>query len=137
MVELVTLLTIIGIMAWFVIPKFSMLEGYQGQRFYDQLKTALRYAHRASLAQHRYVCVQFSVNSVTFSVGTSSACDTPLKSPVDLLPYVLQVPDGTSFSGLPGDFYFDPQGAASLAQSIAVSDEAAPITIESGSGYVH
>lgn len=132
-------LVIIGIMAVFVAPRFFDANAFKSRGFADQVQASLRYAQKAAIAQNRFVCVAFTVNSVALSIGATAACGTPLQSPTADASYVINAPSGIVFSALPVAFSFDRWGKPSLAatQTITVSGYATPITVEAETGYVH
>ncbi len=139
MVELITIIVIAGILAAFAAPRFFDRNVFDSRGFYDQLISTLRYAQKAAIAKHRFVCVSFPAhNSVTVTYGTTQYCvDGTLTSPAGD-PYPL-INMQASFSGgvPPAMFYFDALGRSSARQDISVRDYAAHIIVEAETGYVH
>ncbi len=134
LVELITVMVIIGILAVAALPRFFDRSTYDSRAFYDQLIATLRYAQKAAIAQHRFVCVTFGA-SITLSQGTTTACaGGGLAGPGGQTP--ITVPNGVTLSG-GSSFYFDALGVPSGARSITVSPYATAITVEAGTGYVH
>lgn len=150
LVELVTVIVILGILAVVAMPRFFDRNVFDSRGFYDQVIASLRYAQKAAIAQHRNVCVVFGANSVTLTqVVTGSACPgTPpannLASPSGQATYSVSS-SNASFTAAPAAFSFDalgrPHDAAgallTVQQSITVSGYATPITVEAETGYVH
>ena len=141
MVELITVVVIIGILAAVTAPRFFTRSVFDSRGFYDQVISTLRYAQKSAIAQRGFVCVAFSANSVTLTTGTTAACGTPLAGPTGTAPYTVSSSQ-TTFSGgvapLPATFYFDALGrAVSPPGSISVDGYASSITIEAETGYVH
>lgn len=156
MVELITVLIIVGIISAVALPKFFERGTYDSREFYDQVKATLRYAQKAAIAQHRFVCVAFPANnSVTLTFGSDSSCVSgALASPTGT-PYPLTSSQVT-FAPFPiTSFSFDclgrPRSAGNAAatcdagnmvgvlaasQSVTVSGSTA-ITVEAETGYVH
>lgn len=138
MVELITIIVIMGVLAAIVVPRFFDSNVFESRGFHDQVMAALRYAQKAAIAQRGYVCVAFTANSATLTTGSSSACGTPLASPDgQSSPYKVSTSQ-TGFSVVPTNFNFNPLGQPSVSQSITISGyTAAPITVEQETGYVH
>lgn len=137
LVELVMTMVIIGILGAVVAPRFFDADAFKARGFADQVQASLRYAQKGAIAQNRTVCAAFTSNSVTLSIGATTACGTPLQSPTGDASYVINAPSGIVFSATPAAFSFDALGRPSLAQIINVTGATNAITIEAGTGYVH
>ncbi len=146
LVELVAVIVIVGIISVAAIPRFFSSNTFNSRGFYDQAISALRYAQKAAIAQHRYVCVTFASNSITLMYDptspstshTTASCTQNLASPAGAASYVVTAPSGVTLSGGTA-FYFDALGnpSSSSAQSITVSGYSTAITVEAVTGYVH
>ena len=135
--ELIAVIVITGIVAAVAAPRFFDRGTFDSRGFHDQVISILRYAQKAAIAQHRFVCVAFAPNSVTLTYGTTTACSSGgLASPVGQTPYSVSNSNVT-LSGYT-NFSFDALGSPSIAanQSIMVSGSTA-ITVEAVTGYVH
>lgn len=160
MIELVAVIAIVGILSLMAAPSLLSRSAFDSRSFYDQLISALRYAQKAALAQHRYVCITVNANSrvtltYTASAPTSAACaGTSLMSPGGQAEYALSPPDGVTVSitdaannpvALPASFSFSPQGRPliyvpplrSLKQTFTISGYVNPIIVEGETGYVY
>lgn len=157
LIELVTVIVIMGILAVAAVPRFFDVSIFESRGFRDEVISTLRYAQKAAVAQHRFVCANFSANSVNLTWGTNATCAGG----------VMALPSGgTSVSNAnvtitapaAGNISFDCLGrprekghaaaatatcvpgnqAAVLAasQSVGILGETA-ITIERETGYVH
>lgn len=148
LVELVTTIVILGILAAMAAPRFFDRNAFESRGFYDQVISALRYAQKAAIAQNRFVCVDFPTSSslkltydpVAPSAAhlTMTACPggSDLAGPAGAAPY--SVSSSTSFvTPLPAPFYFDALGRPSAAGAITISGYAIPIMVEAETGYVH
>jgi MSHA pilin protein MshC len=138
--ELVVVLVIISVLAVAATPLFFNRLDFEGRGFHDQTLSALRYAHKAGIAQRRTVCVGFSATSVTLtlaSVAGSSTCDTNLTGPTGDSPFQITAPAGVAYTASPSNFQFNATGQASLGQTLQVSGEADTISVEQETGYVH
>lgn len=154
LVELVTTIVILGILAAMAAPRFFDRNTFESRGFYDQVISTLRYAQKAAIAQHRFVCVSFPANnSVTLTYGTDNTCASGTLASPSGTPYPLTSSNAT-FSSFPAvGFSFDclgrlrsigpPVGVCGdsigvLAVNQAVQVQDAPlITIEMETGYVH
>jgi len=144
LVELVSTIVIIGILAAVVLPRFMGKTGFEERGLRDKTIAALRYAQKSAVAARRTVCANFSLSpaSATFSISsTYGASDCSAGS-------LLQGPDGAvlqisggsqSYSSAPSSLIFDAAGRPGAAASIGVSGLASTmnITVEAETGYVH
>lgn len=85
LIELVTVVMILGILAVVAIPRMSNAE-YRAQEFRDKVVSALRYAQKSAVSHRRMVCVSFTATSVALLMDTNAdlVCDnsdTPLLIP--------------------------------------------------------
>ena len=137
LVELIMTMVIIGILAVAVAPRFLGVSVFQSRGFADQVQASLRYAQKEAIAQHQFVCVAFTGNSVTLSIGTTAACGTPLLSPTGG-PYAITAPAGITFAAVPTSFSFNALGQPiPNPPPIYISGATNAITIEAETGYVH
>ncbi len=144
MVELISVMVIIGILAAVAIPRFFDRGTFDSRGFSDQVKATLRHAQKMAIAQRRFVCVAFGADSITLTydptspsaIHTTATCPgSNLTSPDGQAPYTVTSPslDVTLSGGTA--FYFDALGRPFPAQSITVSGTA--IVVEAETGYVH
>lgn len=137
LVELITIMIIVGILAVAAIPRFFERNTFDSRGFRDQVISTLRYAQKAAIAQHRFVCVTFTPNSIALSQGANNTCGTPLPSLSGQGNYIVTAPTvDVTLSGY-ADFSFNALGAPSVPQpGITVSGNPA-IMVEAETGYVH
>ena len=145
LVELVMTLVIAGILAAVVAPRFFDANIFKSRGFADQVQASLRYAQKEAIAQHRNVCVTFTLpapSTITLRIaslsGAASPCDSNLTSPTGG-PYVITAPAGIVFAALPTAFSFDALGRPnpSALPPINITGATNGITIEPETGYVH
>lgn len=126
-------MAIIGILAAVAIPRFFDRNVFESRGFHDQLLATLRYAQKAAIAQHGYVCVAFAANSVTLTTGATATCGTALIG-LDGQAYAI----GSNQTNYLGNFNFDPLGRPSTTPiSISVNGYTDAIVVEQETGYVH
>jgi len=147
LVELVVTLIIVGVLGAFVAPRFFGTHGFEERGFHDETKSALRYAQKTAIAQHRRVCVTFTERTVVLTISSvypAANCDTNLTGPDGKTPYTIDANADTkyrnanvSFSGSPSNLSFDAQGRPNAAATIQVSSHPDSINVEAETGYVH
>ena len=74
LIELVTVMVLVGILATVAIPKLFSLTTFTGRGYFDQLIQATRYAQK--LAVTSGCAVQVTINSGNFSLAQPSAAPT-------------------------------------------------------------
>ncbi|HVS25967.1 MAG TPA: type II secretion system protein [Burkholderiales bacterium] len=138
LVELITTLIIVGILAAIAAPRFFTQQVYSDRGFYDQTLAITRYAQKSAIALRRNVCVNIAPPSINLTyasaAGSGSACDTALPSPVGGSPFTITGPSGVTLSPST-TITFVALGSAGATTTITVSSRT--ITVESGTGYVH
>lgn len=144
--ELIAVLVIIGILATTAMARFFERNAFDSRSFYDQAISTLRYAQKAAIAQHRFVCVEFSGNNITLTYdqtppsavhSTANCPGSMLSSPTGQAPFTLTAPSGIILTG-GSAFNFNALGRPSAAQkNIIVGGYATAITVEAETGYVH
>lgn len=140
LIELVTILVIVGIMAVFVAPRFFNTNVFQSRGFSDQVQTTLRYAQKEAIAQRRNVCVAMAAGTITLTIaaasGAGAACGPGLALPTG--GNVLSAPSGSgiTMTFTSAGFTFDGLGSTT-AQTITVNGAPNSIVVEAQTGYVH
>lgn len=142
-VELIVILTIVGILAVFVSARMST-SVEQTRAVYDELLIQVQYARKVAVAQRRIVCVHIGVAQSSLFYGDPNTCPAGagVASPTGQLPFVVAIPASTTVTT--GTFQFDGLGrprtsAGVLAgqQTITVSgDGSHQFLIEQETGYV-
>ena len=140
LVELITVMVIIGILSVAALPRFVDRAPFEARGFFDETKAQLRYAQKAAIAQRRTVCVAFAANGVALTIAAannSALCNVALALP-NANPHggngLVAVSGGNP---LPG-FQFNSQGGTNLAADVAITvpDAAGVITVDHVTGYV-
>jgi MSHA pilin protein MshC len=140
LIELVTVLIIVGILAVVAIPRFANRATFDTQGFTDQASAALRFAQKAAVAARRSVCVTVTANSITLTraaaVPPSVACGAALQIP-GAPANVLLAPTGVTLSPVVFNFTALGQASAAVAVSVTGDPPVRTITVEAETGYVH
>jgi len=151
LIELVTILMLVGVLAIAVVPRFFDSEDFASLGLYDETTSALRYAQKAAIAKRRTVCVTFTTTTLTFSLDTSAtgqaACTTtvPMSGPHGTAPFTVTARRSATYTNVggatitPTAFSINPLGAPSFtsAYTFRVKGLSRNITIEPETGYVH
>ena len=144
-IELVIVIVIIGIVSAVSAPRFFNLQSFEERGYYDEVISAIRYAHKTALASGCNYRV--SVNSTGYDItkhsncssGTFSAITNPATGSASgfngTKPTNINVTGTFSFyydnNGQPNDLLGNPMTTTSI--SIASRN----ITIESYTGFAH
>lgn len=129
LLELVLVLVLAGILAAVAIPQFNQPQ-IEESWFYEQVKTALRYAQRQAVAQRRTVYVVVSAAQV--QVCYDPACASPVSDFATGAAFVTKTaPSGVTLT--PMTFSFNSLGQPSAGAPFVVGTA----TVERDTGYVH
>lgn len=146
LVELITIIVILGILAVAAAPRFFDHNVFDGRGFYDQVISTLRYAQKAAIAQRRFVCVEFTANTVKLTydpiapstIHTAATCPgTDLTDPAGQTPYILTSTNASVTLAGYTNFSFNALGRPDSPQDITVNSYATHIFVEQETGYVH
>jgi MSHA pilin protein MshC len=149
LIELVTIMLVIGVLAVVVLPRFDLLRGYDEVGYRDKVKSTLEYARKSAVAQRRNVRVTLAANNLTLTIDN----DIPEGAGAGGFPRNLALPAADRTCGgatnqvcapanvtLAGNavLNFTPLGVPSAAGLYTVTgDSAYTITVEAETGYVH
>lgn len=149
MVELITVMVVLGIISAVAIPKL-MGNDMAGPAFRAELVSALRYAQKTAVSHRRLVCATLSPSpaytTVTLTIAQAanvSACDTALALPDGSASYASKDSATTASSPPSNPLYFQPTGTitsdgagtTTVAGTITVGAQTA-IAIQGATGYV-
>lgn len=125
LVELISIMVIIGIIAVAAMPRFFDNDLFLARGTADQVKAALRYGQKVAIAQHRNVIVNISAaaNSSCGAVLTGGDVNCVVSNGVAVTP------------ALPQAVMFNALGRPNAAASMVVGTTT--INIEAETGYVH
>ncbi len=142
LVELITIIVILGIIAVTALPRFSGRSGFDSRAFSDQVKAALRLAQKLAIAQHRNVCVVVTTTApATLAINVSSAeagaCDTALPSLSGSGNYLITAPGSAALTSSAATITFDRAGSPGATAITLNVDSEPTITVAAETGYVH
>jgi MSHA pilin protein MshC len=145
LVELLSTLILVGILAVVAIPRLVGVEAYNTRGFSDRVLAGLRYAQKQAIAKRRKVCVSVLATRITFHyasvAGAAAACDAALAGPGGQSPFVVMAESSGAGSVVLAPvttFSFSALGRPSTGQILTVSgDSVVTIRVESETGYVH
>ena len=135
LVELITVLILVGILAIVAWPRFLDRNVFESRGFYDETKSLLRYAQKTAVAQRRTVCVTLGATGVGLTIAAaanSNVCDTPLALPNPPR-------GGTGLSSSVAALQFRSLGDTDQASNVTinVAGTAGTMTIDHTTGHVH
>ncbi|HYC42832.1 MAG TPA: prepilin-type N-terminal cleavage/methylation domain-containing protein [Noviherbaspirillum sp.] len=72
LVELVSVMLIVGILAAVAIPRLIGVDDFRTLAFHDEVAAGLRYAQKTAVSHRRLVCATFTAQSLTLTIATSN-----------------------------------------------------------------
>lgn len=145
-VELITVMIVIGILAAIAIPRIGQLDAFTSSAYRSEVLSALHHAQKSSVSHRRLVCATVSAQSVHLRIALTpgaQACAADFQSP-----------DGTAYSshgsekaqsgplvGVPlyfqpnGDITTDGAGSAFAAGVISITGQS-DISVNGSTGHV-
>lgn len=131
LVELITVMVIVGILAVAVLPRFFTVSDFEDRGSADQVKSLLRFAQKTAIAQRRNI-------SVTISTAATPNCTTTLTGAT----LTCQVKSTVATKTVIFDALGRPVGAGGVP--LAANDTLtvggttiSTIIVEAETGYVH
>jgi MSHA pilin protein MshC len=147
LVELITTIMLIGILAATAMPRFADKGSFEAAGFSSSLTAALQHARKSAVAMRRNVCVVLSGgNTLTFTrklapdPANTFACDVTELPLAGQATNVLEAPSGVGISASVASMAFDALGrpSAAITWTITGSDGSThTVLIEAESGYVY
>jgi MSHA pilin protein MshC len=137
LIEMVTVMVIIGILAVVAVPRFAGSDVRPNQ-FHDQVVSVLRYAQKTATSHRRPVCVSFTATSlqVNMAASFSATCGLAVILPGSTS-NTLQSPNASSvfFSPTPSTINFQTDGTTT-SQTISIAGQP-NIVVVGATGYVN
>lgn len=133
-------LVVLGALSIFVVPRLNVTD-FDTLSFQQELKTAIRYAQKLSIASECEVQVALTANSYALYYPNST-CNppdgfgsVPVGGLVKTGAYSGTVPSGVTISGF-GNFYFTANGSPSSSGTITINPGSRTITVNALTGFV-
>lgn len=134
LIELITVMIIVGILAVAVMPRFADQSVFESRGFHDETLALLRYAQKTAIAQRRTVCVDLQDTGVKLSIDTDGTCSASTSITLSLP----NTPRGGKGLLPLTSFQFTPLGSTNQATNISITIAGSTgITVEAATGYVH
>jgi MSHA pilin protein MshC len=151
MLELVSMIVVIGILAAILIPRFSGRIAFDTRGYADRVRSALQYAQKVAIAERRNVCADMSGGPVTLTrsnlAGAGVACTVDVIDPTTGAAFRAgpAVPAGVAVNFSVSPVIFDAlgqsvtaAGAPQATVSVTITgDFTATVTVEGVTGHVH
>ena len=120
LIELVTVIVILGILAVNALPNLSGGSALQARSFHGGVVSALRYAQKTAVSHRRLVCVTLTATNVSLQIAASSGalgCTATLPGPDGSAIFAQSVAPGTiQLTASPsGTIYFQSSGLVSAS----------------------
>ncbi len=141
LIELIMVIVVLGALSLFVAPSFSSKSSFDTLSFHQELKTAIRFAHKLSIASGCEVQVALTANSYSLFYPNTT-CNPPdafganaVNHPVQSGAYTGNSPSGISISNF-GNFFFTASGAPSSSGTITINPGGRQIVVNALTGFV-
>jgi len=138
LVELVTVLIIVGVVSVFVAPRLNT-TGFSQYSFHQELLAAMRHAQKTANATGCEVRVDVNASTDSYNIsftGDSDNCaDTTLSKPGGSGPLTGAAPDDVDIDG-GADFVFDGFGVADGPIEVTLAG-GRRVVVEARTGHVH
>ena len=146
MVELITVMVLVGVLAVVAMPRINSAEGLRGTAWRDQLGAAVLQARSTAIGHRRLVCLAVATGEVRLRLASSNpatSCDTAIPGPdgdarwaVDGTAIALtQQPAGTLYFQPDGRITRDGAGSSSVDVTISLAGET-PLQLIGETGHV-
>ena len=140
-------LVVLAALSVFAFPRFIQQTDFNSSAFYQELKTAIRFANKLSIASGCPIQLVITANSYSLyypnnTDSIAATCDpptgfglNPVTNPSKPGNYTGTTSSGVTITGF-GDFYFGTSGEPSSAGTITVNPGSRQIIIHSATGFV-
>lgn len=144
MVELIAVITIVGILAAVAGPKFIGNDVFATRGAHATLMSALRYAQKTAVAQRRVVYVVVNTTARSVCLGFTNNCSQAVMDPSTQVAYSRVLPNTVSMTASHSVLGFDALGQPVpnisatfiLHNTVDATQSPRTITIEADTGYV-
>jgi len=140
LVELVTIILLLGVLAAVALPRFFDANAYNSRGFYNEVGAAARYGQKLAVASG---CdVQLTIAGGSYALYQRQTCEDhssvfnlDVLQPAGNDSFAGSAPSGVSLSASEASVVFDAQGRATPG-GVTVTVDARSFTIVGESGYV-
>ncbi|HEY3300015.1 MAG TPA: GspH/FimT family protein [Methylophilaceae bacterium] len=144
-VELIAVLTIVGILAAVAAPKFIGSDAFEARGAYGTLQSALRLAQNTAIAQRTLVYAQLNTSTRVVTLCYDAACTTGVIDPATKAAYSKTLPSSVTLTASANPIIFNGLGqetsnttvTITLQNNVVATEPARSITIEPQTGYVY
>ena len=143
LVELVTVIVILGILSAFAVPRFFDAQVFEERGFYEEVAAALRYGQKIAVGSGCPVRVTITASSYDLKQQAASGnrCDPSDSSwAVAVMMPTGQAAAGSAPAGIAlgpvTTFQLDGLGQTNLGSNLTVTVGALSLTVQAESGYV-
>lgn len=116
MVELITVMLLVGVLAVVVMPRLNSAEGLRGTAWRDQLGAAALQARSTATGHRRLVCMAVASGEVRLrlaSVNPATSCDTAIPGPDGDVRWAVDAQNLALSASPAATLYFQPDGRIS------------------------
>lgn len=143
-VELVTVMIIIGVIAAVSAPRFLGRDAFDARGSYATLSAALRYAQKTAIAQRTTVYANINTASRVVCLGYTSNCSSAVIDPATQAAYSKTLSNNVTLTASTSIIGFDglgrpvPNTAATFTvqNAVVATEPVRTITVEAETGYV-
>jgi MSHA pilin protein MshC len=143
LIELVTMVAILAILASFAVPRLFDTSVFRSRSYYDEVATAARTAQKLAVATG---CnVQLAVNATSYAVMLPAPSGSHCASTTTNFTVAATNSDGSVVAGAPppevisgtATVVYTPEGRLSSGADIALAIDGKTMTLVAASGYVN
>jgi MSHA pilin protein MshC len=141
-VELIAVITIIGIISAIAGPKFLGNDTFVARGVYSTLLSGIRLAQKTAIAQRKTVYVNLNTTTRVLCLGYTADCATPVLDPASKTPYTKTFPSTVTITASRSDLAFASEGYPTnwndtviTVQNNVAAEPARTITVWRTTGY--
>lgn len=151
-IELITVLLLVGIMAFVALPRVDLLRGFDEIGYRDKVRATIEYARKSAVAQRRHVRITTAGNGMTVEISSLDpdaiaawpiAFARALALPGSASNAVTPPSGGTLVASI-SPLVFDPLGrplnattGVALVAAVTFTVSGSTVTVEAETGHVH
>ena len=144
LVELIAVITIIGLLAAVAGPKFIGSAVFETRGAQATMLAALRYAQKTAVAQRRVVYLNLNTSSRVLCLGYTTNCSSAVIDPATQVAYSKTLPASVTLGATQATLGFDGLGrpvpnanaSFSIQNAVELSESPRTIIVEAETGYV-